>query len=89
MARAIRLAIGSGEAASVALSYRRGICAAQAEPGPTPPRTLHGYAQGFNGVIAVGTCTTAHYLGSTRIFLGIIDVASRFGIAAQVPPRHP
>ena len=89
LARAIRLAHGSDRAVEMALSLRCDVCDRQRRPAPSLPATLLAKWTKFNSCLCLDTLTLADVAGETRLFLSMVDYASRFGICVQVPSRHP
>lgn len=85
LARAICLAGGSDEAITTDLRYRCSACARLRAQGPAAPHALHPSAREFGDLVALDTSTLMGCAG--KLFLNVVDVASRFGLKLRA--RHP
>ena len=89
LARAIRLSGGSDEAVAMALQHECPTCRRLAEPRAALPVALHAKSKEFGDMVAMDTFTFSDARGTTKIFLNVVDIATRFGIVAEVETRHP
>ena len=89
LARAIRLAGGSDDAVAAALALRCPVCARAAPPGPALPASLKELVKEFGDLVALDTFELADAHQKKRLFLNIVDAASRFQLVVPIQNRPP
>ena len=89
LARAIRLAGGTDQAVREATKYQCSVCARLKSPGPPLPHNLRGGVKNFGDLVAMDTFTLADCRGNIKLFLNVIDVASRFGLTLELASHKP
>lgn len=89
LARAIRLAGGTDQAVRVAARFQCSVCARLKNPGPPLPHNLRGGVKNFGDLVAMDTFTLADCRGNIKLFLNVIDVASRFGLTLELASHKP
>ena len=74
---------------AMALQHECPTCRRFTEPRAAFLFYLRGKARDFGDMVAVDTFTFSDACGATKIFLNMTEFAIRFGIVAEVGPRHP
>ena len=88
LAKAIRVTGGSQRAVRAALELRCDVCESQRRPPPHVPGRIR-MDRDFGDTVAIDLFVLADYLGNQLTFANIVDLATTFGIVAQVSSKHP